>query len=59
MREMRATRKSLIIWSISMIVMVAGGMNKYEAISASGQSMNELVSQMPKSLQTIMGMGAF
>ncbi|WP_342044996.1 ABC transporter permease subunit [Bacillus sp. OTU530] len=59
LREMRATRKSLIIWSISMIVMVAGGMNKYEAISASGQSMNELVSQMPKSLQTIMGMGAF
>lgn len=59
LREMKATRKSLIIWSISMIVMVAGGMNKYEAISASGQSMNDIISQMPKSLQTIMGMGAF
>jgi len=59
LREMKATQKSLIIWSISMMVMIAGGMSKYEAISASGQSMNAIISQMPKSLQTIMGMGTF
>lgn len=57
-REMRATRKQLIIWGICMILMVVSGMGKYGTIYSTNQSMNELISQMPKSLQAIMGMGS-
>lgn len=58
-REMRANRKSLIIWVICIILMVGASMAKYVGLSSSGQSMNELISQMPKSMQAIMGTGTF
>jgi ABC-2 type transport system permease protein len=57
LREMKATRKSLIIWMIGLFLMVVGGMSKYEATASTGQSMNEMMSKMPKSLQAIMGTG--
>ena len=58
-REMRAHRKSLIIWSIGMLFMVASGMGKYSAYSGNGgKNMNELLAQVPKSLQTILGIGS-
>ncbi|MBC8062758.1 MAG: ABC transporter permease subunit [Clostridiaceae bacterium] len=56
-REMKAHRKSLIIWGISIMFMVVAGMAKYTVIS-SGDSMNELMNSMPKGLQAIMGGGA-
>jgi len=57
--EMKAHRKSLIIWAFSIIFMVAAGMGKYVALSSSGQSMNELFAQMPKSMQALIGIGTF
>jgi len=57
--EMKAHRKGLIIWVLSIIFMVVAGMAKYVALSSSGQSMNELFSQMPKSMQTIFGIAGF
>lgn len=57
--EMKANRKSLIIWSIGMLLMIASSMGKYAGLSASGQSVNDLLAQMPKSLQAIMGTGTF
>lgn len=59
MREIKANRKSLIIWCIGVIFMVISSMGKYAGMSSSGQSMNELMASMPKSLQVIMGTGAF
>lgn len=58
LREMRANRKSLIIWSICVIFMVVSGMGKYGATESAGQSMKEIISQMPKSLQAMMGVGS-
>ncbi|MDK8181379.1 ABC transporter permease subunit [Paenibacillus sp. UMB4589-SE434] len=60
-RELKAARKSLILWCIAIVVMVASGMGKYAGMSMSGtgQSMNDLVADMPKSLQIIMGIGTF
>ncbi|MGE7090449.1 ABC transporter permease subunit [Lysinibacillus sp. NPDC048646] len=58
LREMKAFRKSLIIWSIGMLFLVGSGMAKYAGLATSGQSMNEIWSAMPKSLQAIMGTGA-
>jgi ABC-2 type transport system permease protein len=58
-REMKANRKSLIIWGIGVLFMVIGGMSKYAGSVASGQSMNDLVAQMPKALQVFIGVGSF
>jgi ABC-2 type transport system permease protein len=57
-RELKAYRKSLIIWAVGILFMVGSGMSKYAGMSGSGQSMNDLMSEMPKSLQAIMGVGA-
>lgn len=59
LREIKAYRKSLIFWCIGILFMVVAGMGKYKAYSDSGQSIKELVAQMPKSLVTILGMGSF
>ncbi|MGJ7919006.1 ABC transporter permease subunit [Neobacillus sp. LXY-4] len=56
-RELKANRKSLIIWSIGVFFMVVSGMAKYEAYSSSGQSINDLMADMPKSLKAVMGFG--
>ena len=59
MREMKDNRKALIIWSIGVILLIASGMGKYTGLSASGQSFNDFLAQMPQSLKAILGMGAF
>lgn len=58
-REIKAHRKSLIIWSIGIIFMVASGMSKYTSLYSSGHSMEKLMADMPKSMQVIMGAGSF
>jgi len=58
-KELKSHRKSLIFWCIGVILMVASGMNKYSSLYSSGQSMNDLMADMPKSMQAIMGVGAF
>ncbi|PFG06484.1 ABC transporter permease subunit [Bacillus sp. es.034] len=57
-REMKAHRKSLIIWCIGMMALIGSGMGKYAGFSSSGQSMNELVGGLPKSMQAILGIGS-
>lgn len=57
-REMKAHRKSLIIWGICIILMIVSGMGKYSALSSSGSS-NEVFKKMPKALLAIMGGGTF
>ncbi len=56
-RELKANRKSLILWGIGMVAMIGAGMGKFAGFQSSGQSMNDLIAQMPKSLQSIMGTG--
>ncbi|MFD0621382.1 ABC transporter permease subunit [Paenibacillus sp. GCM10027629] len=60
-REMKAHRKSLILWCIGIVAMVGASMSKYAGLSmsGSGESMNELMADMPKSLQAVMGVGTF
>ena len=56
-RELKAHRKSLIIWCIGMVALIGSGMGKYAGYSSSGQSMNDLMAGMPKSLQALLGFG--
>jgi ABC-2 type transport system permease protein len=58
LRELKANRKALIIWSVCMFLLVASGMGKYSAYSAGGAS-NELFNKMPHTLKALLGMGSF
>lgn len=58
-REMKAHRKSLLLWCLGIFFMVVAGMGKYSYYYESGQSVNELVSTIPKSLRAILGFGDF
>lgn len=57
-REMKANRKALIIWSISMFILVVSGMSKYTAYTAGGQT-NELLNKLPHSIKALLGFGSF
>lgn len=56
-REMKAHRKSLILWSVGLLFMIASGMTKYSSYSGSGQSLNLVLDKMPKTLKAILGFG--
>lgn len=57
-REMRANRKSLIVWCAAVLFMVVAGMSKYGGFTTeSGAMLNDLMAGMPKSLQAMMGVG--
>lgn len=58
-REMKANRKSLLLWLAGLTFMIVGGMGKYGGVTASGQSMNEMVQQMPRAIQVVIGVGTF
>jgi len=58
-RELKDNYKSLLIWALGIFFMVAGGMSKYSAASKSGQSMNVLLSKMPRYIQSLFGIGSF
>ena len=58
-REMKANRKSLIIWCISMILFILLCMVKYSGISQTGQSFNDLMAGMPQALIVIFGLSTF
>lgn len=58
-REIKAHSKSLIFWCIGMALMIASGMAKFSYYVESGQSIQELMSRIPKTLRAILGMGDF
>lgn len=55
-KELKFHRKSIIFWSIGVFLMVISGMTKYDAYASSGQSINDLLADMPKSLRAVFGM---
>jgi ABC-2 type transport system permease protein len=58
LRELKANRKSLIIWCICMFLGVASGMGKYEVYSAGGQNV-DIFNKMPFSIRALLGIGSF
>jgi ABC-2 type transport system permease protein len=57
LRELKANRKALIIWSICMFLFVLSGMAKYTAYSSGAN--NEVFDKMPKALKAMLGIGSF
>lgn len=58
-REINANRKSLILWCIGMVVMIGGGMSKFAAYDSSGESINDMLDILPKSLLNLYGISSF
>lgn len=58
-REIKGNIKSLIFWSIGMALLIALGIGKFSGMDTSGQSINELVASMPKSIQALFGFAGF
>lgn len=58
LRELKANRKALIIWSTCMILGVLSGMSKYTAYSAGGAN-NEIFNKLPHTMKALLGMGSF
>lgn len=56
--ELRVHLRSIMLWSIGIFVMVAGGMGKYAGFSASGQSASELFNKLPEPVLAIFGISA-
>lgn len=54
-QELKTHRKSLMIWTIGVLVMVFAGMSKYVGMEGAGQSLNELMENMPAVMKAIMG----
>lgn len=57
-REMKAYRKSLIIWCASMLLGIFAGMGKFTAYSDGGAS-SRLLSELPRTFRALFGMGDF
>jgi ABC-2 type transport system permease protein len=58
LRELKANRKSLIIWSICMFLLIVSGMAKYTAYSSGGVSA-AVFTDMPRSIKAMLGFGPF
>lgn len=56
--EMKSNRKSLLIWSISMALLVISGMGKYTAYTAGGDS-NDIFDKMPHTIKALFGFASF
>lgn len=57
LRELKANRKALIIWSVCMALLVLSGMAKYTAYSGGANS--DVFNKMPYSVKALLGIGSF
>lgn len=56
LRELKAHRKSLIIWSVITAIFMFLSMAKYTALASDAQASQELMKALPSSMQAIFGM---
>ena len=56
-REMKANRKSLLIWCGSMVFLIYAGLMKYAGFAKTGDDINKLFDQFPAGLKAVFGIG--
>jgi len=59
LRELKAHRWGLVFWSLGMVFMVGAGMAKYAAFETAGQSVTDMLEQIPQAVQAVFGMTGF
>lgn len=57
LRELKSMRKTLVIWSGTIIFLIYVGMVKYDGFSKAGQSANEMMDALPKAMKAMFGLG--
>lgn len=57
-REMKAYRKSLIIWCVVMFILILAGMTKYAGFAKTGELVNEMMETLPDPVKVLFGIGA-
>jgi ABC-2 type transport system permease protein len=57
-KELKANRKALIIWSVCMFLLVMSGMGKYTAY-ASGGAGSDVFDKLPHTIKVLFGLGDF
>lgn len=58
-RELKNYRKNFMFWSFGMFVLILASLAKYAGLSGDSQAANELMSQLPQSIQAVFGMNGF
>ena len=58
LRELKATYKSFLVWSATMVFLIFAGMMKYGAFAKTGQSVNEMFAALPPQLLKVFGVEA-
>ncbi len=58
LRELKAYRKSFIIWAVATVFLVISAMSEYSASMESVGGYNEMLSKMPESIQKLLGVGS-
>lgn len=58
-REIRANLRSILLWNLGVLFIIAISMMKFSAIPASDQSMNDIIAGMPSIMKGFMGGGQF
>lgn len=56
LRELKSSRKSLIIWILSLIFFIGAGMGKYITFAKQGDTIQELMNSMPAPFKKAMSM---
>lgn len=56
LRELKTIRKSLLIWSFSLVAFLAMGLGKYVSLSSQAELFTEMVNSMPEALIQATGM---
>jgi len=55
LHELKAHRKAIIIWSISIVLFIVAGMVKFDSFKSTSISINEVLNTMPKSIRVLFG----
>lgn len=58
LRELKANRKSLIVWCLMIFLLVVMSIAKFEGIKTGGQDVSKLLDSMPKVVKAIFAMGS-
>ncbi len=58
LRELKANRKALIIWCISMFLFIVMGMVKYSGFSKMGSEVNKMMESLPKVMTSMFGINS-
>lgn len=59
LRELKVHRTGLILWSLGMVALIGAGMAKYAAYETAGQSLDQIMATLPRTILVVFGITGF